>query len=90
MFSRCYYMKGVLQDWWHNRHFCESQDARLISIDSREQAEYIASAAKNLTGVPKLKTLTPLVFIVVGFFEIIFDKNGVPEMRQSFAHQYTP
>ena len=56
-----------MQDWWQNRNFCENKDARLISIDSSENAEFIVWAAKNLTGIPKIKTLTPLVFIAVGF-----------------------
>ena len=72
-------MKGVLQDWWHNRNFCEKQNARLISIDSKEQAEFVVKAVKKLIiDIDKdviMKTLTPMIFIVIRFSQFLISSS---------------
>ena len=78
-YVRCYYLKGVLQDWWHNRNFCEKQNARLISIDSNEQAEFVVKAVKKLIiDIDKdviVKSLTPMIFIVIGFSKFLISRS---------------
>ena len=65
IFFRCYYLNEALQDWWHNKEFCENQNSKLISIDSRKQAEFIVWIANRLNkeSIINTKTLTPLIFI---------------------------